>query len=131
MIQAAPIVIHYEKSSQYSGHPWLVGAEWQHSSRWLGGYSYFNNSFNQRCHYLYAGYSWPLISQDSNWYLKLTGGVIKGYEKPFEDKLPYNNNGYAPVIVPGLGYKMDRFNVQLNLLGKAGLMVTVGYDLVR
>src|SRR5688572_13677267 len=54
MIQAAPTAIHFQTSPDYSGTPWLVGAEWQHPSRWLAGYSYFNNSYDQKCHYLYA-----------------------------------------------------------------------------
>jgi hypothetical protein len=129
MIQAAPTVFHFHSRPEYTGHPWLVGAEWQHPSHWLGGYSYFNNSFDQKCHYLYAGYWWRISEKDPNWYVKLTGGVIAGYKKPYEDKIPFNHNGVAPGIVPGVGYKLNRFNAQLNLLGSSGVMVTIGYDL--
>lgn len=131
MIQAAPTAIHFRSSPDYTGHPWLVGVEWQQPSRWLAGYSYFNNSFGQKSHYGYAGYWWPITQKYPSWYFKLTGGVIVGYKEPFEDKIPFNNNGIAPGIIPALGFKMDRFNMQVNLLGTAGAMVTVGYDLVR
>jgi len=131
MIQAAPKVIHFDPSDEHVKYSWLVGVEWQRASRWLAGYSYFNNSFDQKCHYLYGGKSWPLGENNSNWYLKLTGGVIIGYKDPYEDKLPINSNGVGPVIIPALGYKFNRFNVQANLLGANGLMITVGYDLFR
>lgn len=131
MIQAAPGMVHFHSNPQHVRYSWLVGAEWQHHSRWLGGYSYFNNSFGQKSHYLYAGHWWPISGNDPTWYVKLTGGALAGYKKPFDNKIPYNHNGIAPGIVWGLGYKMNRFNLQLNMLGTAGFMVTAGYDLVR
>lgn len=131
MIQLSPYTIHFSEGPDHAGHPWLVGLELQHNSRWLGGYSYFNNSFDQKCHYIYGGYLFPLGESYRNWYIKLTGGLIYGYKEPYEDKLPINNNGLAPVIIPGLGYKFDRFNFQINLLGFNALMFTMGYDLLR
>ena len=130
MVQLSPYSVHFDKGPEHTGRPWLVGAEWQRS-RWLAGYSYFNNSFNQKSHYAYGGYEFPLGENYRNWYIKLTGGLIVGYKEPFEDKLPVNYNGVAPVIIPGLGYKLDRYNVQLNLLGANGFMLTFGYDLIR
>ena len=131
MVQAAPSVIHFDYSSDHVKYSWLVGVEWLRDSRWLAGFSYFNNSFGQICQYYYGGRWFPLGDGDTNWYLKLTGGVIVGYKDPYEDKVPFNSNGVGPAIIPGLGYKINRFNVQVNMLGTAGLMVTVGYDLFR
>lgn len=131
MIQASPKVFHFDSDPDHVKYSWMVGVEWQRPSNWLAGYSYFNNSFGQKCHYLYGGKSWRLGDSDSNWYFKLTGGVIIGYKDPFEDKIPFNSNGIAPGIVPGLGYRINRFNVQANLLGVSALMITVGYDLFR
>lgn len=130
MIQVSPEVFHYTSDPEYVNHSWLVGVEWQKASNWLTGYSYFNNSFGQKCHYLYAGHTWQISERNPNWYVKLTGGAIAGYKGKYEDKISYNNNGVAPAIIPGVGYKMNRFNAQLNLLGDAGVMITVGYDLV-
>ena len=130
MVQAAPGVWHFHPSSEHSNFAWLLGAEVIEPSRWLAGFSYFNNSFDQKCQYLYGGRWWPISKSDPNWYFKLTGGVILGYKEPYEDKIPFNHNGVAPGIIPGLGYKMNRWNVQLNLVGP-GLMMTLGYDLVR
>ncbi len=131
MIQVAPGAIHFDSDPAHADFSWLVGVEWQKPSHWLAGYSYFNNSFDQKSQYIYAGYWWSISEKNPNWYVKLTGGVILGYKEPYEDKIPFNHNGVAPGIVPALGYKMKRFNAQVNLLGTSGLMVTVGYDLIR
>jgi hypothetical protein len=131
MLQVAPGVIHFDPDPEHTKYSWLVGLEWQSPSRWLAGASYFNNSFNQKCQYLYFGKSWPLESIDENLYFKLSGGLLLGYKEPYEDKIPFNNNGIAPGAVPSLGYKHGDFNVQLNLLGLSALMLTVGYDLFK
>jgi len=131
MVQAAPGVIHFNPSEEHTDWSWLVGVEWQHPSRWLAGFSYFNNSFGQKCQYYYGGYVWRFSEQHPNWYFKLTGGLLYGYKEPYEDKVPFNHNGYSPGVIPAVGYKMNRFNVQLNLLGNSAVMVTVGYDLFR
>jgi hypothetical protein len=131
MVQGAPGVIHFESSPDHVKYSWLVGVEWQRPSNWLAGYAYFNNSFGQKSHYLYVGKSWQLGERDSSWYFKLTGGLIEGYREPHEDKLPINHNGIGPAIIPGLGYRHDRFNVQTNLLGIRAVMITVGYDIYR
>jgi len=129
MIQLSPYSIHFNEGPEHTGHPWLIGIEWQDKSRWLAGFSYFNNSFNQKCEYIYGGYTFSRGEHFQNWYIKVTGGLILGYKEPFEDKLPVNHNGIAPVIIPGIGYKYDRFNAQINFLGANGLMFTFGYDL--
>jgi len=131
MIQVAPTAFHYESSPDYKGTHWLVGAELQFPSRWLGGYSYFNNSFDQKTHYLYAGYWWQISDKYPDFHFKLTGGALYGYKEPYEDKVPLNHNGLAPAIIPGFVYKFDRFNVQLVPFGTAGIMITFGYDLMR
>lgn len=131
MVQGAPGMIHVNKNPEHVRYSWLVGVEWQHTSHWLAGYSYFNNSFGQKSQYIYGGYWWPIPAIGPNWYAKLTGGLLLGYKQPYEDKVPFNHKGKSPGAVPGLGYKMGRFNAQLNLLGGAGLMLTVGYDLIH
>ncbi len=131
MVQVAPGAIHFNYSPDHADFSWLVGLEWQSSSRWLVGASYFNNSFDQKCEYFYFGKSWPLEFISSNVYFKLTGGLLLGYKEPYEDKIPFNNDGVAPGVVPGLGYQYGDFNVQINALGGAGIMFTFGYNLIK
>jgi hypothetical protein len=131
MLQVSPATLHFHSRDEYTGHPWLAGVEWQSSSRWLLGAAYFNNSFNQKSQYLYAGKSWPLDSIDSRLYFKLSGGLLRGYKEPYDHKIPFNDNGKALAAIPALGYKVGNFNAQLNLLGAAGIMFTFGYDIAR
>ena len=131
MIQAAPGVYHFNPDPDHAKYSWLIGAEWLNTSRWLAGYSYFNNSYGQKSHYLYGGRWWQIDESNPHWYIKVTGGLLIGYKDPYEDRIPNNHNGVAPVFIPAVGYKWDRFNIQLNFLGTAALMVTVGYDLIR
>ena len=132
MLQFAPDVYHYHSKPEHAKWSWLIGGEYIWPSRYLVGFSYFNNSFNQKCQTLYGGYFWPLSGTSSRyWYFKAAAGVILGYDEPYENKLPYNHNGIAPGLVPALGYQYDRFNAQLNILGTSGLMITFGYDVYR
>ena len=131
MVQVAPGVIHFDSDPQHADYSWLVGLEWQSSSRWLVGAAYFNNSFDQKSQYLYFGKSWPLDFISPRVYFKLTGGLLLGYKEPYEDKIPINKDGVGLGALPALGYKYGDFNVQVNLLGTAGLMFTVGYDLFK
>ena len=132
MIQASPKVYHFSNDPEHVDWSWLVGIEWQKpDSRWHFGFSYFNNSFGQKCQFYYTGYVWKLSESNPNWYLKISGGLIYGYKDQFEDKVPFNHNGYSPGLFPALGYKLDRWNFQLITLGTAGAMVTVGYDVIK
>jgi hypothetical protein len=131
MLQVAPGAIHFNPDPDHAKHSWLVGLEWQSSSRWLVGASYFNNSFDQKCEYFYFGKSWPLEFISSNVYFKLTGGLLLGYKEPYENKIPFNNDGVAPGVVPALGYQYGDFNAQINALGGAGIMFTFGYNLIK
>jgi hypothetical protein len=128
----SPKVLHFDPDPEHVDWSWLVGIEWQRpESRWHFGFSYFNNSFGQKCQFYYTGYVWKLSEQYPNWYFKLSGGLIYGYKEPYEDKVPFNHNGYSPGLFPALGYKWDRWKVQLVTLGTAGAMVTVGYEIIR
>jgi hypothetical protein len=132
MLQFSPGVLHFNTDPDHAEYSWMVGGEYLWPNGWLAGYAYFNNSFDQKSHYIYGGHTWVLNGNVSRyWYFKLTAGAIVGYREPYEDKIPFNDNGVAPGIIPGLGYQFDRFNVQLNILGTAGLSITVGYDVVR
>jgi|SRR5688572_7732106 hypothetical protein len=128
----SPKVMHIDSDPDHVDWSWLVGLEWQRpDSRWHFGFSYFNNSFGQKCQFYYTGYTWKLGENYPNWYLKLSGGLIYGYKEPYEDKVPFNHNGYSPGIFPALGYKWNRWNVQFVTLGTAAVMFTVGYDVIR
>lgn len=121
--------IHWREGDDYDGVPVLLGIEAAHQDRHLFGISLFNNSFEQFCQYYYYGYKWKLPSISESFHVKLSGGLVYGYKDEFEDKLPFNHDGLAPVIIPSLGWKSDRLGFDVILLGASGLMFTVGYDI--
>jgi len=131
-VLGSPGVLHFNSDPEHVDWSWLVGLQWQKpDTRWHLGYSYFNNSFGQKSHFYYAGYTWNLGEKYPDWYLRLSAGLIYGYKEPYENKVPLNHNGYSPGLFPALGYKRDRWNFQLVILGTAGMMATVGYDIIR
>lgn len=58
-------------------------------------------------------------------YAKLVGGLMYGYVAPYEDKVPFNHNGYSPIIVPSLGYRLTpKDALQVSLMGSAGMLLS-------
>jgi hypothetical protein len=98
-------------------------------SGWFYGFALFNNSFGQFSQYLYLGKTFSLSKIYEPLRFKLSGGVIHGYKGEFEDKIPLNELGIAPAIIPSIGLNHDRLGVDLVFLATEGLMITVGYDI--
>lgn len=127
----AGVSTHWEDDDEYRGTPYLGGLEAAHQNRQLVGISLFNNSYSQFCQYFYYGYNFPLTYISESLHLKLTGGLIHGYVDESEDKLSLSADGWAPVIIPSLGWKRDRVGLDIAVLGDAGVMFLLGYDLWR
>lgn len=120
---------HWRESEDHKGTPRLIGIEAEKQARHSFGVSLFNNSFDQFCQYYYYGYKWQLPSISKSSHFKLTAGLIHGYKDKYEDKIPFNNNGWAPAIIPSIGWKHDRLGFDVFILGDTGLMFTLGYDI--
>lgn len=120
--------IHWNDGEDHKGEPVLGGFEATHEDRHRVGISLFNNSFGQFSQYYYYGYKWrlPFISESAH--VKLSGGLIYGYVDEYEDKLAINWDGWSPVIIPSIGWKRDRLGFDVAILGDAGVMLMVGYD---
>ena len=121
--------IHYDPDDDHAGSRLFLSLEAVRSDNWLYGLALFSNSFNQFSQYLYGGKSWNFPGRAENFHVKITAGLIHGYKGEFKDKIPNNNNGIAPAIIPGIGYKKGRFGGDIVVLGIAGLLFTVGMDL--
>ena len=118
---------HWSSDPDHVSNSKLLGIEFETTTRWIGGFAHFDNSFGQPSQYLYAGYQWPLFKTD--WfYFKLTGGVLHGYKDPYEDKIPLNGLGVAPAIVPAFGFRYKRVLTEIQILGTAALTWTVGFN---
>ena len=115
---------------EYEGPPILFNAEINKQSNLIYGLSLFNNSFGQFSQYLYIGKRWELPKIHKYFQVKLTGGLLHGYKDEYEDKVPYNNNGFSPGIVPSVGFKKDRLAVDLIFLGNSAILLAIGYDFI-
>ncbi len=95
----------------------------------LAGATLFRNSFNQRSAYAYAGFRQPMArSYRTEFYLKLTGGLIHGYRGEHRDKIPFNRFGTTVAVIPSLGIQHNRVNAEAVVFGMAGMMINVGFS---
>ncbi|RUO38097.1 sn-glycerol-3-phosphate transporter [Aliidiomarina shirensis] len=96
-------------------------------ARPLAGAAWFRNSFGQKTVYAYGGVRQNLIRYGQvQTYGKLTAGLIHGYRGEYKDKIPFNQLGIAPAILPMLGAQYQRSFAEVTLFGVSGVMLTVG-----
>ena len=117
---------HYHPDSDHVNDQNMLGFESETGKDRLWGLAIFDNSFGQESQYLYLGQKWRAFESD-RWYYKLTGGLLHGYKEPYEDKIPFNDLGVAPVIIPALGYRHKSFFTEFTQLGLSAGMVTAGF----
>jgi hypothetical protein len=135
---------HYSDDPRHNNHQRMINLEWiadddygpawtdrafAHSprTRWLVGAAAFRNSFGQQSTMLYGGFRRELTSLgQGSTYVKLTGGLLHGYRGEFRDKIPFNQLGIAPAVLPAIGIDYRRVNLELIPFGKAGLMINIG-----
>ncbi|MEJ8811263.1 ABC transporter ATP-binding protein [Variovorax ureilyticus] len=127
-----PFAVHWSNESEHK-HVYLLGIEgslpgapkWSAADATIWGFSAFNNSFGQASAYAYYGYRWDNLFGYPSLYAKLTGGILYGYKGEYENKVPFNHDGFGLAIIPGIGYRITQFDaVQVNMLGAAGLIFT-------
>lgn len=109
----------------------LLDMEYRFDRRWLGGewftgLSLFSNSFGQFSQYLYGGLKWRPWDEHPPFYVKVSAGVLHGYSGQYQDKIPFNSTGFAPAIVPSVGYCWTRYCGEVVLLGTNAALFTVG-----
>lgn len=121
-ITLSPYAYHFSHDDSHK-NVWLVGLERQYADGWLWGGAYFSNSFGQKSGTVYGGYMWSNLFNVPALYAKLTAGIMYGYVEPYEDKVPFNHNGWSPTIVPAVGWRFTpKDSAQVALLGTAGLL---------
>jgi hypothetical protein len=63
-------------------------------------------------------------------FVQWTAGVLYGYKKPYENKVPFNYHGFSPGLVLSVGWQLsERTSTQLNILGNSALMFQFSLDL--
>jgi hypothetical protein len=148
-LQTSVLSRHYESRPDHNNHQELIGIEWLAPSdyrfqwqkqssvvqrmpllrevTWLAGGASFLNSFSQRSTYLYGGGRYNLyVSRQGSIYVKVTAGLLNGYRGESRDKIPFNQYGTAPAVLPALGFQYKRLGVEAIPFGAAGVMVNVG-----
>jgi hypothetical protein len=124
---------HVSPEDEHVNDQNMFGVELRMTNKWMYGFTKFNNSFGQESEYLYAGYKWGILNsaryRDGYQYFKLTGGLLHGYRDEYEDKIPLNELGVAPAIIPTYGYQSKKLNLitEVSLGGASVIVVTFGY----
>lgn len=130
-----PVAYHFSPSDEHADANHLVAAEfltqrWTYwgSDRAIAGFAIFDNSFGQFSQYLYVGLEWDLARfAGGDVYINATFGLLHGYKEPYEDKIPFNALGIAPVIIPNIGWRYGRLTLSVSLLGGNGLLAGLGW----
>jgi hypothetical protein len=116
---------HWNPVPEHNNHQNLIGVELGFDRNWVAGAALLDNSFNQPSQLLFVGKYWPLFGSE-HFYGKVMAGLLHGYKEPYEDKIPLNQLGVAPVIIPSLGFSYRMLVLEGAFGGLAALKVTVG-----
>jgi hypothetical protein len=133
-IQTSVATVHFSSDPEHDNTQALIYGEWRLPQRWLEGQvlvgaALFDNSFGQSSQFVFGGLLWRPIESAPEFYIKVAAGVLHGYSGEYQNKIPFNDSGYAPGIVPAVGYCYRRFCGEMVLFGTAGIMWTVGMTL--
>ena len=112
----------------YHFHPThTIGATTLITSQWFCGVALFRNSFGQPSTYVYVGKQWNGVLDTPKLFTKVSAGLIYGYKGQYQHKIPFNDYGIAPAIIPSLGWHISpEDSAQVMVLGKAGLLFAYG-----
>jgi hypothetical protein len=140
-VSYGPSAWHFSGSTEHVRYNHLVSGELL-SKRWtfwgaersLAGLALFDNSFGQFSQYLYVGQEWDLAKfAGGDLYVNATFGLLHGYKEPYEDKIPFNRFGIAPVVIPTFGWRYGNASVFASVLGANGFLfgASWAFDLGR
>ncbi|HEY1459770.1 MAG TPA: sn-glycerol-3-phosphate transporter [Casimicrobiaceae bacterium] len=125
-LETSVFTTHFHSDPNHDNHQDLLLGEWNITEEWLVGASAFANSFGQSSQYVYGGYRFRPFESAQQLYFKVSAGIVHGYSGQYQNKIPLNSSGFAPVIVPSVGYCIVRYCSELVIFGTAGALLTVG-----
>jgi len=117
---------HFDSEPDHDNTQQLIDFMVFNPDGWHAGLAFLDNSFGQPSQYLYVGKAWEL-GRPGAFYWRLTGGLLHGYKDEYKDKIPFNDLGVAPALVPTLGFRHRRFFAEYHQAGLAAGMITVGF----
>lgn len=118
---------HWHDNSAHNNQQHLINLEHIGADNAIIGGAFFYNSFDQPTEYVYVGKMWRPFASVPLIHVKLTGGLIHGYKQDYRDKIPYNQHGIAPAILPAIGISGKNFATEAIFFGVAGVMLTAGF----
>jgi hypothetical protein len=120
-LMLSPYTYHFNPKPTHR-YVYLIGLEREHANAKIDGVAFFSNSFGQPSIYVYPwGGVYKNIFGVNKLAFKWTAGVIYGYKGEFKDEVA-NIGGFAPVVVPALGYEFKPgWVAQVNVLGAAAV----------
>ena len=93
------------------------------------GVALFSNSFGQESAYVYVGQQWHGLLGNPKIFSKISAGFLYGYRGRYKEKIPFNELGIAPAIIPSLGYAITPQDAaQVYILGTAGLLFAYSHS---
>ena len=96
------------------------------------GVSLFDNSYGQFSQSVYAGLEWNLTRLlDGDVFASVSAGFVHGYSEPYQDKVPFNDLGIAPALIPALGWQGRNLGFALSLFGGSAVTLRVSYTFDR
>jgi hypothetical protein len=124
----APYAYHWNYSPEH--RPVFLGSLERHvNGNRFCGLALFRNSFGQPAAYAYVGKQWNHLLGNPQLFAKVSAGLIYGYKGKYQHKIPFNDYGIAPAIIPSLGYSFTRNDsAQVMVLGTAGLLFSYGHS---
>lgn len=128
----SPFTYHYTYSEEHK-QVLMVGAERERADGTLTGMTVFTNSFGQPSTYIFPwGHTYRDILGYPGVFAKWTAGLLYGYKSPYDHKVPLNHKGYSPGFIPAVGWESAAgYQLQVNFLGNAGLMLQASWQLPR
>jgi hypothetical protein len=117
---------HFHYNPEHVSYPKLVYGEYHMSDGWLVGAAAFDNSFGQASQAVFGGWRYRPLAGLQPLYLKVVAGIVHGYRGQYRDKIPLNHSGFAPAVIPSLGYCFSRVCSEVVVIGGAGLLFTFG-----
>ena len=117
---------HFRPDEAHNNTQHLLNLEWNYRDNTLVGAAYFKNSYRQPTTLVYWGKKYHPFDVSPNTYVKVVGGLIHGYKDEYQDKIPLNKYGTAPVILPAVGYCYKQLCTEVIVFGTAGAMWTGG-----
>lgn len=124
----SPYAYHWRYNPEH--RPVFLGAMERHvAGNRFCGLALFRNSFGQPSAYLYVGKQWNGVFDTPHLFVKVSAGFIDGYRGKYQEKIPFNDYGIAPAIIPSLGYRFSPHDsAQVMVLGTAGLLFAYAHD---